>query len=936
MLKFQHFFVFSTLFHFLFAVSHVNADLSPCPTLSFFENVNVICVSYPEVERDKYHLKIRAKSMKDYELVDNTDDYFVEIYFDTPNNDFIIVQEPSKYRPNELIGIALDGVPIVSSLVEIDVDGLTPDLSTGEIPLLLDQCGGIFNEVGTSNALGNNQQSMYNYRAMPACIVDSSDTVNKRKTLISDVHELLDAFQTYPQPSIVGYSLTGYPIYSPLNERGLLQDGLDSCNGRFDLSRDQDNDTYLTGATIEQPIAGYGYFTKPTFPYIIGCDGPGVYSVKELELPDKEMLKQATGSQLASCPGGYMKSNIYENGCIPCPAGKYSSNTYRNKRAVCKNDCPVGHYCPEGSISPIKCPGGRYGASRNLQTSFCSGQCSAGYYCPPGSTSANPNPCGNESYYCPIGSSDRLRVIPGYYSTSETKVSVGIFDGVPGSSVFNKEFSNDYRTRTNQVICPIGHYCVNGIKYPCPEGYFGSTTGLISPLCEVEGAASAISFQSTSGSFTNSTCPVGFYCPKASVSPIICPAGRYGNTVGLGTRDCSGACKKGFWCPAGSTSSTENACPAGRYGDADGLKTIECNANCEILVNTDVMGPTTLTATSLILPSEDSIVISHALYCIPKQCAPGYYCPPASTSATMHDCGMNASVYCPVGSYIPTRVSTGYYTVGSTGSGLPVISYPNRMQVSDDVKNRAAQVQCEPGYYCIDGVRYICPRGHYGGVSGLSSETCSGECEEGYYCEEGSTSPRQFSCSDSSVYCPRGSYEPTTVPNGYYSIGRNDSTMATRSAIVHCPPGNFCMKGIIRPCEPGRYSTSGSDSAECDGLCSPGYYCPSESTSATEIGCPAGRYGSRPGMFRSDCTGVCSAGYYCPLHSTSPTQNECGHDDVYCPTGSGAPIPVSVDHYTTGGTPQTRTNQAHCSTSQTSGTPPNGIVRVNKCPTTTL
>ena len=85
----------------------------------------------------------------------------------------------------------------------------------------------------------------------------------------------------------------------------------------------------LLNAQLYQPSSPsgwspYGYYATPTFPYIIGCDGPGVYSTEELALSAPELLAQTTGSKLASCPAGYMMSQAFENGCLPCPAEKYS------------------------------------------------------------------------------------------------------------------------------------------------------------------------------------------------------------------------------------------------------------------------------------------------------------------------------------------------------------------------------------------------------------------------------------------------------------------------------------------------------------------------------------------------------------------------------------------------------------------------------------
>jgi hypothetical protein len=39
-----------------------------------------------------------------------------------------------------------------------------------------------------------------------------------------------------------------------------------------------------------------------------------------------------------------------------------------------------------------------------------------------------------------------------------------------------------------------------------------------------------------------------------------CPAGRYGSTSGQASADCSGYCAEGYYCPEGSTVSTQSPC----------------------------------------------------------------------------------------------------------------------------------------------------------------------------------------------------------------------------------------------------------------------------------------------------------------------------------------------------------------------------------------
>ncbi len=77
--------------------------------------------------------------------------------------------------------------------------------------------------------------------------------------------------------------------------------------------------------------------------------------------------------------------------------------------------------------------------------------------------------------------------------------------------------------------------------------------------------------------------------------------------------------------------------------------------------------------------------------------------PSASTSATMNQCGASDK-YCPGGSGSATPVPIGSYSTPTTAN----------------VTLRTGVAVCEAGFYCITGVRYTCPGGSYGAVTGLS------------------------------------------------------------------------------------------------------------------------------------------------------------------------------------------------------------------------
>lgn len=114
-------------------------------------------------------------------------------------------------------------------------------------------------------------------------------------------------------------------------------------------------------------------------------------------------------------------------------------------------------------------------------------------------------------------------------------------------------------------------------------------------------------------------------------------------------------------------------------------------------------------------------------------------------------------------------------------------------------------------------------------------------------------------CGDASRYCPVGSPVPLFVSTGYYSIGGNESTRVSQQI---APEGHYAHSGLLYVC-------------------------------------PAGTYGSVPGLSSSSCSGPCRVpGYYCPVGSISPTMKYCGGDDVFCPSTTTAPIKVHSGFYT--------------------------------------
>ncbi len=179
-------------------------------------------------------------------------------------------------------------------------------------------------------------------------------------------------------------------------------------------------------------------------------------------------------------------------------------------------------YCANGTR--IGCPAGTFqNALRKSSESDCR-PCTAGGYC--GLASSAPTPCGNNSVYCPTGSSAPLLAGAGYYT-----------DGFPGA-------------RSVRVLCTAGQYCPgDGVGYDCPAG------------CVPRFACAQTSFMVLGASCVHAVCPRS----TIIIQFVPCVRSFYGSTDGLSSPSCSGACGDGVLCAPGSTTAVGVPCPAGQY-----------------------------------------------------------------------------------------------------------------------------------------------------------------------------------------------------------------------------------------------------------------------------------------------------------------------------------------------------------------------------------
>ena len=391
----------------------------------------------------------------------------------------------------------------------------------------------------------------------------------------------------------------------------------------------------------------------------------------------------------------------------------------------------------------------------------CCPACPDGYYCAPGSTSAT-TACGL-GFFC--RSPSRTAFTSGYYGLPEA--SPGFYSAQVPCTPGHYCLSNGTR-----VICPVGRYgvwrawhdawCMMHVPVAflcgmrCRGGWSLSFGMHVGPTC---GAGNAAGSAST---ICPNLCPPGFTCDAGATETTDCgaassycpgnglaygvPAGAYSTPVAslLSQRTGMAWCTPGSYCVSG----LRYACSAGKYGSAANLSDPNCNG----------------------------------------QCSAGHYCPANSTSSTAAPCG-NVTVYCPTGSSLPSSVLAGYYSVGG-----------------GTVATQTAQVMCEPGSFCVGGLKYLCPAGTFSAATSLAT-TCTSTCPSGYFCPAGSTTGTSNPCGGADRYCPPGVGSPVSVDVGNYSTPTAASA-SLRTGSSMCEAGSYCVSGVKYFCPAGRFGLS--------------------------------------------------------------------------------------------------------------------------------
>ncbi|EGD79005.1 hypothetical protein PTSG_01976 [Salpingoeca rosetta] len=496
---------------------------------------------------------------------------------------------------------------------------------------------------------------------------------------------------------------------------------------------------------------------------------------------------------------------------------------------VTSGTCPRGHYCTNGTASPVACPAGYYNPDRRGASLADCTPCPARYYCADTGMTTYTSTCA-AGYYCPESAAIATSQPAGYE-------------------------------------CPLGHRCLaaSDAPEPCPDGEYQDVEA--QSECKTCPAGSVCEYGRNS-SVTPEPCPLTYFCEAGTglYNKQLCANGTYGAATGYAqASDCvpcppgkycnlgvvEGNCHAGYIClsssttpqPSGDDADVGSPCPAG-YVCPEGTLSPQLCPNGTVVIEGLEQQQVVVTAVN-----NDGDLISVTRNITVPTLGEG-----AASFDACDTCP--ASLVC--AGAVVTPCPTGHYCPAESSEPVPCAAgFYNALPASDDPTDCSI---CPAGYWC-----------RYEGTSDFSDVPCP----QGYYCPVGTTTPRA---------CPPGTWSNETAamsaddcqecPAGFFCPEN-----ATTRVVDVCPSGHFCPAGSAEPrvCTAGYYcpTQSGEPRPSPDG-----YYSPFNSSDP--IPCPAGHYCPAPAADASTVIGDYPSGateaILCPLGYRDRVEGGGNHD----------------------------------------------------------
>ena len=400
----------------------------------------------------------------------------------------------------------------------------------------------------------------------------------------------------------------------------------------------------------------------------------------------------------------------------------------------------------------------------------------------------------------------------------------------------------DFSYTSTCTVCQPSFYCVNAQKYQCSLNTWSNA-----------GATGCLGLDK---------CPSGFMCTNKIQEN--CPTG-YFCSVGV-----SNICPTGAYCTTGN----KIICPTGTYNEMTGKYLLSDCLNC---------------STGYYCISGGRVLCPVGSYCTNGN---KLMCPSGSYNNSTGNTGINSCMTCPAGSFCSdgTNQKCGISTWSDAGASYcqyretvpPGYQY-DQSYFGGDYKNDTNHVKipCDPGYFCINGLRTECPINTWSESLEISS-TCKplSDCPEAnacgtkkkVQCSTGTWSNKgQISCNSVSscpagsacgtgqkVFCDTGTWSDngasvclpnSQCPTGYYVTYTNSTGTFTGGIKVLCEEGYKCSNGVKSTCPVGYYTTPGSSICT---ICPPGSAC----KNGIRTLCGTGTYSNDIGL--TECK-------YCPI-----------------------------------------------------------------------
>jgi len=590
-------------------------------------------------------------------------------------------------------------------------------------------------------------------------------------------------------------------------------------------------------------------------------------------------------STCSPCPAGTFASGSGSVSCLSCPVGTYSTGTGNTGCTACSSgtfssigasscaaNCPAGTY-KDGSGSCINCPAGTYSTSTTATTINTCLSCGAGTFSPPRATA-----CAST---CPDGFYSSWGISFVCFPCIGSALSSAVTVPGQGMSSVNKCVENF--EASSSISAPGGFSYLPGLPTYIADGT--KTQGQI-PWNAWIWNTGGISAQGTSPWDTSPSTIAsggGAYYAYLQANP--------GGTIVLQsatlTRALTNFGSSGYVSVSYAYTSRNGKVPSTGSALVSTIAGVTIAASNVFLTSWTLVGPIVvalpygaLAQNSAMLQFQlnqatgDCAVLIDVIT-VTGACAPSTYLSVGTTnclpcgSGTYATAGLSACLFCPV----PSVLNANYAVYPNAASNGWVYAF-----------------QCNKGFWDMP-VNKTCLTAS-GAVSGstISCKSCVAPSV---------SSPVQSAgnyLGDPSVWvlsCEVGYTGNPTTRTCSTSTGALSGPLPTCNPCSSLGGGYYCVGGLNNfgplPSSPGAYP------------------------------CPAGTYGlAGANLGSSVCSGQCEAGYFCPLASTFATVQPCGSAAVYCPTGSGAPIPVSQNYYSTpiSAPAARRTGQSPCPLNQ--------------------